>query len=147
MSISQNQALFSLLGTYYGGDGVTTFALPDLRGKAAISQGNGFVLGQVGGSATTSLSINAMPNHTHTATTMQIGAVKERGEVNLPTDNFSSHSDSGSVYGSAITDGQFLGAPQLTVGVAGAGQPIPLMNPYTALTCCIALQGIYPSRS
>jgi microcystin-dependent protein len=147
LAINTNQALFALLGTTFGGDGVTNFALPDLRGRAAIGQGISNVMGQVTGVENGTLPLNAMPVHIHSVRNMPMGAVKERSEGNDPTNAWPSFGESGSIYGTAITDGAFLGAPNFTVQSTGSNAPFSLMNPYTVLGCCISLQGIFPSRN
>lgn len=150
LPIAQNSALFSLLGTMYGGDGRTTFALPDLRGRVPVGQGQGpglnmYQLGQRGGAENTTLTIAQMPSHTHngglTATTMQAsdGQLKEMSQ-NRPQ----------AIYRPALKTGN-PNAPvtqwPMELGHTGASQPISVVQPYLTLNYCIAVQGIYPSRS
>jgi len=144
MSISQNTALFSLVGTYYGGDGIRTFALPDLRGRSPVGQGQGngltFIdMGQVGGTETVTLTVNQIPAHTHplVASTLEAAVV----------------SPTGAVLGSKARVPLYSAPTSLTtmssesVGPAGGNQPFGIRNPYLGLNFIIALEGIYPSRS
>ena len=143
LPIAQNTALFSLLGTTYGGDGRTTFALPDLRGRFAIGadQGPGlsFIqLGQTGGSENAQLTVAQMPAHTHVVT---VAANSFEGEVANPTQG----SISSKTNGFSPTNNGSLGG--VNVSPQGAGQPLSIRNPYLGVNFCIALQGIFPARS
>jgi microcystin-dependent protein len=143
LSIAQNTALFSLLGTTYGGNGQTTFALPDLRGRVPISAGQGpglsnYSLGQVGGTETETLLIQQMPMHTHLvqastgdATTSQPG-----GNVLAAV--------GGGAYAAPPTDATM--APNM-IATSGGSQPHNNVSPYLTLNWCIALAGIFPSRN
>jgi microcystin-dependent protein len=139
MPINQNQALFSLLGTTYGGNGQTTFALPDLRGRAPIHQGGGFVEGQVGGEEAHALSIPEMPQHVHL-----LQASSNAGNAIFPQGNLLARTVN-EIY---QTRGQNLTtmAPE-TVANVGGSQPHINMQPYLVLNFIIALQGIFPSRN
>ncbi|SFE47478.1 Microcystin-dependent protein [Paenibacillus catalpae] len=137
LSIAQNQALFSLLGTFYGGDGVTTFALPNLQGRVPIHFSNNHPLGQVGGEEVHTLTINEMPQHTHQAT----GATDA-------TDNDAA----GKTWGTSpnVTPYSTVSnAPMSPNAIASAGgsQAHENRQPYTVVNYCIALNGIYPSRN
>jgi microcystin-dependent protein len=138
--INQNQALFALLGTTYGGDGVTTFALPDLRGRAAISSGSSGVgnynLGQTGGEFTHTLTAREMPAHTHVAS---IG-----GQANVVSPGAARLAQPGKAAFAPAADSAM--AP-IGVTPVGGGQPHDNMAPYLTLTYIIALQGIFPSRN
>jgi microcystin-dependent protein len=146
LPIAQNTALFALLGTTYGGNGQTTFALPDLRGRVAISSGQGpglsnYDLGQVGGTETETLTINQMPAHAHP---FAPGAIDDDANLGLAANNYLSNVASpGQVYRSGTPD-TTLGT-QLTTAVGG-NQPFEILPPYLGLNYCIALQGIFPSR-
>ncbi len=145
--ITQNSALFSLLGTAYGGDGRTTFALPDLRGRASMHFGRGAgltprELGEIGGSAGVTLTQAQMPSHTHA-----LNAAVDPGELNAPNGEVSlARSTGGSVYGAAPgTDLVELNALSLSP-FSGGPNPHNNIQPSLALTFIIALNGIYPSR-
>jgi microcystin-dependent protein len=147
LSINENTALFSILGTTYGGDGRTTFALPDLRGRQAIQQGNGpglpsHSLGQKGGRASITLTQAEMPAHTHVTT---IHAETAAAAQNNPQGRMLA---GGPFYADVVAAEDRTLAPQ-TVNVAntGSGQQFDSMNPYLAINFIIALQGTFPSRS
>lgn len=146
LAISSNSALFSLLGTTYGGDGRTTFGLPDLRGRAPIHKGSGpglsnFNLGQKGGTETNTLTVPQLPSHTHTA---HINASTDGGEDSTPAGNFLGESGS-DLYTSS--GGTAMGNDSVSVGNTGSSQPVNNRSPYLALNYIIALQGVFPSRS
>ncbi|MEK7254534.1 MAG: tail fiber protein [Bacteroidota bacterium] len=143
LSIAQNTALFSILGTTYGGDGQTTFALPDLRGRAPIGAGQGpglsdYVLGEMSGSETTTLLVNNMPMHTHTV---------------QASNQFAGGDHPGGRYlGASTTDDGFYDETANTsmaadmVAPAGGSQPFDHRPPYLGLNYIICLYGIFPSR-
>jgi microcystin-dependent protein len=141
MSIAQNSALFSLLGTTYGGNGQTTFALPDLRGRVAISSGQGpglqnYSLGEVAGSESVTLLSTQMPAHTHL-----VGA--STGSAQATPDNAFPGSDTSTqIYDLAASTTM---NPQM-IQPAGGSQPHENRQPYLVLNYIIALQGVYPSR-
>jgi microcystin-dependent protein len=147
MSISQNTALFSLLGTTYGGDGRTTFALPNLQGSAPLmaGQGNGlsqYDLGQIGGAPTVTLPSTALPAHTHA-----VSGTTTPGSVADPAGDV--WSVAGVARGTVMYSANAGSAPQMNpqaFAPAGSSQPHNNMPPYLVLTFIIALQGIYPSR-
>ena len=145
LSISNNSALFSLLGTTYGGDGITTFALPDLRGRIPIHSGQGpnlssRELGQAGGEEETLLSIPQLPPHSHTAM-----ASSSRANTRTPE---------GSVVSPAVLPLRLYNSGSANVAMGpdaitttGEGAPVPIMPPFLTVNYIIALQGIYPSRN
>ena len=140
IAISQNQALFSLLGTTFGGNGTTNFALPDLRGRAAIMTGNGFNLGQNGGEEFHTLTIGEVPAHSHPpmATTTAAGATPPRlNDLLLGTSSPSEYASASPA--STMATG--------VIGNAGASVPHENRSPYLVLNWCIALTGVYPSRN
>jgi microcystin-dependent protein len=151
LSIAQNTALFSILGTTYGGNGQTTFALPDLRGRFPNHQGQGpglsnYSLGQVGGSESGTITINEMPAHTHPFT-YTIPANDGDGDTNGPTATTRlATATNGNIYNTAAATVQMPGNTANT-GITGGSQPTPLMNPYLTLNFLIALEGIFPSRN
>ncbi len=162
LAIASNQALFSLLGTTYGGDGRTTFALPDLRGRTPIHAGHGpglssYKIGQRGGVETVTLNITQMPSHTH-------GASVTEGSAALPVYSTSGAEDSSDPAGHILTNsGSDLftsenangtyGAPAPVTGTGvavlnqGGSQPHENRQPFLTVNYIIALQGTFPSRS
>lgn len=140
LAINQNQALFALLGTMYGGNGVTTFALPNLQGRVALHNGNGFTQGQVAGEPSHTLTLGEMASHTHAAL-----AVGSPGNAAAALNNYWAGSTIGdSMYSTAAPDSAMIGG---TVTVSGGSQPHNNMQPYLVLNLCIALVGIFPSRN
>lgn len=169
LPISSNTALFSLLGTTYGGNGQTTFALPDLRGRAMIGPGQGpglsnYDLGQASGTESTTLTINQLPAHTHTATfanngssfsgapvdaTLKVpsaGAVLARSvDTAVPANVPKIYAPAGTAATAAF--GGLNVAGTVTVNPAGGSQPFSIISPYLTIQIVIALQGIFPSRN
>jgi microcystin-dependent protein len=135
LPLSQNQALFSLLGTTYGGDGRVNFALPNLRGRAPVHEGPDFRLGQSGGEENHTLALTEMPGHQHT-----VQAASGNGSSPIPTGNVLASANN--VYG-PVRDMTSLVTG--TVSNAGSSQAHTNMQPWLALNFCIALQGIFPS--
>jgi microcystin-dependent protein len=154
MSIAQNTALFSLLGTTYGGNGQTTFALPDLRGRAPIGVGQGpglsnYVLGQLGGTENVTLTTNNLPAHNHPVTgTVQLPVNGDSADAVGPEGTYPAISGT-NIYSNAPVSGQFAGnlSVNLQTGIAGGSQPVPVLNPYLAMNYIICLEGIFPSRN
>lgn len=145
MPIAQNAALFSLLGTQYGGNGVNNFALPDMRGRVLIGDGNGpglssYTMGQTGGEESHTLTINEMPAHNH-----QVNAVTAEGNQNLPTASLPANTKAlDKEYSNAAANTQMS---PLMINPSGGNQAHENRQPYLVLKCIIALQGIYPSRN
>jgi microcystin-dependent protein len=144
MAISQNDALFSLLGTIYGGDGRTTFGLPDLRGRIPMHAGFGPGLsprhvGEKGGVETVILTVNQLPGHTHA-----LMADSGQGDTDIPTGNVLAFDSRENQYSSSAPD---VAMNAGSLGNTGGSQPHDNMAPYQALSYCIALVGIYPSRN
>lgn len=139
LPISQNQALFSLLGATYGGDGITNFALPDLRGRVPISFSSNFALGSKDGDDSHILTAQEMPGHNHT--------------VSGSSSNVDTPNPVGGIYGNARANAYMKAQPSdqamhpNAAASAGESQPHPNMQPYLTLNYCIALMGIYPSRN
>jgi microcystin-dependent protein len=136
LPINQNQALFSLLGTTYGGDGRVNFALPDLRARTPIHVGNGHTLGQRGGETAHTLSLAEMPSHTHAAGASSISAAGNDNPANRVL---------GSVNNMFHTPANLTPMRAGTIATTGGSQAHQNMQPFLALTFCIALQGIFPS--
>ncbi|MCA0850439.1 phage tail protein [Salipiger thiooxidans] len=147
LAISQFSALFSLLGTNFGGDGRTTFGLPNLAGRTAIGQGTGpgltpRTIGQSGGAETASISEVNMPSHTHTATlNAETGAASESN----PTGNLLGLAQIYAAPGAAPN--RAMSTEAVVVNPAGGQQPFNTISPFLVLNYEIALQGIFPSRS
>jgi len=151
LSIAQNTALFSLLGTSYGGDGVTTFGLPNLQGRVPIHQGQSqgtsqYDIGQVGGTETVTATTINLPMHTHIASaTINASA---RGDQDTPAGGVPAPNSGNNIYASA-TDGSTTmnaGMATITNAVAGGNMPFDIVQPYLCGNFIIALEGIYPSR-
>jgi len=139
LPINQNQALFALLGTTYGGNGQTNFALPNFRGKVPVHVGNGHVLGETAGTPSVTVSIQQMPEHLH-----MLMASNTQGDSVAPGSN--------SVLARSTADA--YAPPQSLVALragsvsnVGGSQPHNNMQPYLVLNFCIALQGIFPSQN
>lgn len=139
LPINQNQALFSLLGTTYGGDGRVNFALPDLRGRVPIHMGSGFTLGERGGEQAHTLSIGEIPTHIHTLNGTS------NASANTPANN--------TVLGKSAPQSVYGGAANLaamdprSISTVGGSQAHLNMQPFLTLSFCIALQGIFPSQT
>jgi microcystin-dependent protein len=136
LPINQNQALFSLLGTTYGGDGRTNFALPDFRGRVPIHEGAGFTLGQKAGEQTHTLSLAEMPTHNHLVTVNSGNA-----DQAIPAARFFGASPN-TPYHAAT--GNLTSLPT-AINPVGGSQAHENMQPYLTISFCIALQGIFPS--
>jgi microcystin-dependent protein len=148
LPISTNSALFSILGTTYGGDGRTTFGLPDLRGRAALHAGHGpglsnRSLGAKGGAENVTLNLTQIPSHNHPVT-VKLKATDNSGDSADPVGR--SPAQAGEDIYADSADGQ-LAPPDVTVGNTGGNQHHENMQPYQVVSYIIALQGIYPSRS
>ncbi|KTE41433.1 hypothetical protein ATE62_06015 [Sphingopyxis sp. HIX] len=148
LSIAQNTALFSLLGTTYGGNGQTTFALPDLRGRMVLNQGQGpglppYSLGQQAGVESQTLTINQLASHTHEAVFQTVNA---NAATTIPFRNsFAVTSDF--QYSNVIQFDGALNAATLAVQKTGGSDPVANMSPFLVNRYCIALQGVFPSRN
>lgn len=163
LNVQQNQALFSLIGTTYGGNGTSVFNLPDLRGRMPMGAGTGpgltpRSLGEVGGLQSVTLSVNNLPAHAHSGDTLGLRATSTQATDHTPTGQ--------SRLGAAVVP-QGLGAMNANIyapagsgdvtlapggvsgmtGVVGASSPVQIIPPYLAINYCIALQGLYPQRA
>jgi microcystin-dependent protein len=165
LPIIQNTALFSLLGTTYGGDGVTTFGLPDLRGRVALSSGDGpgissYFVGQVSGAESVVLNVTQLPVHNHP---FALGSLAATANVKNAAGNSRSpvgampaieaagvtatYSDNAVATAGAMAPGAISLSGAATVGATGDNQPFQILQPSLALNYCIALQGLFPSRN
>lgn len=145
LAISSNTALFSLLGTTFGGDGRTSFALPDLRSRCIVGVGSGpgldtITWGQRGGAITHTNTIATMANHNHTAS---VQVSNENGEESNSSGQYlAAHADA---FNEEPTSGATLGG--VSSGSVGGQQPFNIRNPYLGMYYCIAMQGVFPSRN
>ena len=140
LPINQNQALFSLLGTTYGGDGRVNFALPNLQARTPIHVGNGHTLGEIGGEQAHTLSMAELPGHTHSANAANVPATS-----NAPSNaRMISQSGGANLYAGASNVNAMA---QQAIANVGGSQPHLNMQPYLTLNFCIALQGIFPSQT
>ncbi len=142
LPIAQNQALFSILGTTYGGDGRVNFALPDLRGRTPVYVGDGLTLGQKAGEESHTLVLNEMPAHMH----LGIGSAAG-GDQNSPAGNLLGSGNPSTFQSYQTTPANLVPLVGTTIGGTGGGQAHANMQPYLTLNICIALQGIFPSRN
>lgn len=147
ISIAQNTALFSLLGTTYGGNGQTTFALPDLRGRVPLHPGQGpglapRTLGESSGTETVTLLATQMPAHTH-----GLNAFNGPGTAGSPTGAVIAAPVSGATLDKAFSASSNTAMSPASIGTAGGSQPHDNMPPYRCVNFIIALEGIYPSRN
>ncbi len=146
LSIAQNTALFSILGTTYGGNGQTTFGLPNLQGQAPLHTGQGpglsyRTLGEIGGEAAVTLLASEMPQHTHSA-----AASSAIGDQTTPASNVWA-AGAGGRGQNFYTTGSDVAMSGQALGASGASQPHNNMPPYEVLNFCICLNGVYPPRS
>jgi microcystin-dependent protein len=141
LPINQNQALFSLLGTFYGGNGQTTFALPNLQGRVPLHMGTGYNLGQLGGEEAHTLVVGEIPAHQH-------GVIASSASANVASPIGAFLANSGNTNFASV-DANLAVTPlnASAVAVDGGGQPHENRAPYLAINFVIALQGVYPSRS
>lgn len=143
ISIQQNQALFAILGTTYGGDGVNTFGLPDLRSRVPVGQGQGpglttRIVGEKGGTENTNILVSNLPPHTHS-----LNASTLAGNTNVPTGKYLANTSS--------LDKEYIDTTNTTmhptaVGVTGSGVPISIVQPYIGINYIISLNGVWPAR-
>ncbi|MDX1911326.1 MAG: tail fiber protein [Saprospiraceae bacterium] len=148
-SISENEALYSLIGTTYGGDGIQTFALPDLRSRIPIGAGNGaglpsVALGQAAGTETHTLTQSEMPTHVHVMSA-KMTTTSNNANGASPAQNLGTASQN--IYLAPAAVNTNLGGVNLTLGSTGSNQPFNIVQSYQAINYVICLYGIYPSRS
>jgi microcystin-dependent protein len=156
LSIAQNTALFSLLGTTYGGNGQTTFGLPDLQGRMPIGQGQGpglpaHSMGEVSGTTSVTLLTSNIPAHIHTATALSIKlkASTANADEPSPDGNFLATATTSMYSGNGATPNTFTGGVEVsgTTDPTGGNLPFSIMNPYLVINYSIATEGIFPSRN
>jgi microcystin-dependent protein len=152
LSINSNQALFSLLGNNYGGNGTTTFALPDLRGRAAVGNGSTIILGEKQGAETTTLTQSNLPAHSHTvalkvnSSAATLNVPKASSAIAAPTITVNATTRATLGYNTAASN-TALSSSATTAAGATTATPINTMQPYIAMTYIICIQGIYPPRN
>ena len=139
LPINQNQALFALLGTTFGGNGQTTFALPDLRARVPLHEGAGFTMGQSGGEQSHTITQNEMPAHSHPI----VGTAETNGSIIPTNQSVLANSAPTEMYGKAYN----VALHPNTISSVGGSQPHNNMQPYLVISFCIALQGIFPSQN
>jgi microcystin-dependent protein len=139
LPISENETLFQLIGTTYGGDGQSTFALPDLRGRIPLHQGNGFILAETGGAEEITLTINQIPTHSHAFL-----AAGVPGDVITPSGNLPANSFNVTPYINEGPDGNFNNN---AISAVGGSQPHTNFQPYLCVDFIISLFGIFPSQT
>lgn len=137
LPISENETLFQLIGTTYGGDGQSTFALPDLRGRIPIHQGNGFILAETGGAEEITLTVNQIPAHSHPLLTSTSVA-----NASSPEGKVLAQSTSADLY---IEDTPTVSLAPVSIGSVGGSQPHTNFQPYLCVDFIISLFGIFPS--
>jgi microcystin-dependent protein len=142
LPINQNQALFSLLGTTYGGDGRVNFALPDLRGRTPIHMGSGHTLGERGGEPAHTLAISELPEHTHVA--QATTAQADQNTNSAAPSRMPAQSNFSTLYAAA---GSLQAMAANALSNVGGSQAHENMEPYLTVSFCIALQGIFPSQN
>jgi microcystin-dependent protein len=160
LPISQNTALFSILGTIYGGDGRTTFALPDLRGRFPLQPGNGpglptYRLGEKGGTPTHTLTVGQMPNHSHDGSTLNATVLANGDDANsdepedanfgIAPNNFYNNKSTSRTMGIPGSGGNVNVSGN--TGATGGNQSFNIQNPFLGINFIIALQGVFPSRN
>jgi len=149
LSIAQNTALFSLLGTTYGGNGQTTFALPDFHGRSPLGVGQGpglslTTLGELSGSATQTISLVNLPAHTHTAN-INVAVTSNTANSDEPAGSIPAAGQT--LYASPAGGGNSLGGVSGIISATGGGQPVNIRQPYLGMNFIICLSGIFPSRN
>lgn len=148
MSIATNTALFSLLGTQFGGDGRVTFGLPNLSGRSIVGAGSGpglspIQIGEMAGTETVTLTVAQMPAHAHTG---RVRANSGAGTTDNPVNASPAKLARSNLYSSNAPDSN-MAAGTVVTDVSGGSQPVSTRNPYLGMTICIATEGIYPSRN
>lgn len=147
ISIAENSALFALLGTTFGGDGINTFGLPDLRGRTAIGQGHGdglstYIIGEKGGSEQVTLLPNQIPAHSHA-----LNGLGGANDSNFLENNYLASNRDVKVYGVKAAGENLAALNAESIGFTGGNQSHFNMQPFQTVNYCIALQGIFPTRN
>ena len=140
LPISENETLFQLIGTTYGGDGQSTFSLPDLRGRLPIHNGNGFILAETGGAEEITLTTNQIPSHNHA-----VAATTDLADSGNPTDAYLSTTATGNKIYS--TSNPTIALPASEIGSVGGSQPHTNFQPYLCVDFIISLFGLFPNQN
>ncbi|PWJ58077.1 microcystin-dependent protein [Dyadobacter jejuensis] len=143
LPINQNQALYSLLGTTFGGDGRVNFALPDYQGRVPMHVSQGHRLGEKGGEQSHTLSVSELPSHTHLMSAIDPGS--SDNNINNPSNSLFSNSKPADLYQNTLANLTAL-SPN-TIGGGGGNQSHINMQPFLTISFCIALQGVFPTRN
>jgi microcystin-dependent protein len=149
LSIAQYTALFSLLGTTYGGNGTTNFGLPDLQGRVPVGQGQGrglsnYTIGEVAGSESVTILTNNLPPHNHT---VAVPTSSSNGSSQEPDGKILAATAAGSPYGAPNTADGNYGTGPIQSSIVGSGSPISVLSPFLVMNYSIALNGVFPSRN
>jgi microcystin-dependent protein len=154
LQVSSNTALFALLGTFYGGNGSSTFGVPDLRGRSVVGQSSSYTIGEKFGTTSVTLLTTNMPMHTHSVPSIPIPSFTnpnrgQGGNTDSPAGAVPSTPKAGTMYTATAGTNAYLNANAITVtvGTAGQGLPFNTQNPYLAVTACISTVGLFPSRN
>lgn len=158
LNIASNTALFSLLGTTYGGNGQTTFALPDLQGRMAVGQGTGaglptFTMGEKIGNVSATMTTQNLPPHNHNlnSATFRLRSNSSTGGANSPDGGYPGLNNSVGIYASAAGSNEFMSPNAVTVSgttdPTGSSMPFSIANPYLVMNFSIATAGVFPSRN
>jgi microcystin-dependent protein len=154
LPIANNEPLYALIGTYYGGDGVSNFAVPDLRGRIPVGAGQGpglsnYLLGQPGGSTQVSLTVSNIPAHTHAPSSVTI-PVSGNTDVTDPTNAYFGLADASfftAAYSSTFPPTSTMAANSVNSNPTGSGVPFNIQSPFQAVNYCICVEGLFPPRS
>lgn len=153
LPISQNTPLFALIGTYYGGNGTSTFALPNLGGRVAISQGsNGqsmYTIGETDGVNSVTLTSNNLPAHTHPVSVTLSSNDRDQSTASTPGANYLGiATDNGAGnYNDSASGNVYMKSPSITLASTGGTQPISIQDPVLVMNYCIAINGVFPPRN
>lgn len=142
LAIDENDTLFQLIGTTYGGDGQETFALPNLQSRFPLHQGSGFILAETGGVEQVTLTVSQMPAHSHPALVSA-----NNGTTNIPQNGFWARAGATNLYVAGATAGDLSPFANNTISQTGGSQPHDNMSPYLVINFIISLYGIFPSPS
>jgi microcystin-dependent protein len=151
VSIQSNSALFALLGTQFGGNGQTTFGIPDLRGRTLVGMGNSpglspVTIGEMAGSQQTTIAATNMPAHSHGLANATLSVFGSPGDSQSPANSFLANTPMGNGYAESGGQNSAKCIAGTTDG-AGGSQPISIMNPYLGINYCICVAGIFPARN